>query len=180
MLSIYTGKGKGKTTAAIGAAIRALGAKKTVLFCQFLKTGTSSELNILKSLDGLKAKTFGREGFYLPKEKLKESSKLKEKAEPLTSVDKDKAEAGLEWLKSKLKEKKVDLVILDEINLAVSFGLLEAKEVLSLVSDSHLEFIFTGRQAPDEFLSRADLVTKCKDKKHYYYKGEEGKQGREY
>lgn len=181
MLSIYTGKGKGKTTAAIGATVRALGAGKKVLFCQFLKTGASSEFDILNSLDKLKSKAFGREGFYLPKERLQENPKLKEKAEPLSSTDRKEAEAGLKWTKENLKSGEFDLVVLDEINIAVDFGLLNAGKVLGLVAEHRgNDFIFTGRQAPEQFLSRADLVTECRDKKHYYKQGKKSELGREY
>lgn len=181
MLSVYTGKGKGKTTAAIGAVIRALGAGEKVLTCQFLKTGNSSEFEILDTLDGLKAKAFGREGFYLPEEQLEENPKLKEKAEPLSSADRKKAKAGFKWAKENLENSEFDLVVLDEINIAVDFELLNVKEVLALVAEHQdVDFIFTGRQAPEQFLSRADLVTECKDKKHYYHQGKQSEEGREF
>lgn len=181
MLYVFTGKGKGKTTAAIGSAIRALGAQKKVLFCQFLKPGNSSEFKILNSLDGFKGKACGRKGFFLPPQKLEDNPELEKRASPLEKIDKRKAREGLNWLRRQLSETEYGLIVLDEVNLALDFDLLEVGKVLDLVSDySQDNFIFTGRKAPIDVIKQADLVTKCKEIKHPYRQGKDGKEGIEY
>lgn len=172
MLYIFTGNGKGKTTAALGAAVRAVGEGKRVLMVQFIKGPWKSgeddieikgtgEFRLVKKGRGF----VGILGDTLPREE-------HEKA----------AEEALEYAKSEIISGKWDIVILDEVNNAVSLNLIPKEKVLELLTltPETLHLIFTGRDAPQEFIDRADLVTEMKDIKHPYEKGVKGKRGLEY
>ena len=172
MLYIFTGNGKGKTTAALGAAVRAVGEGKRVLMVQFIKGPWKSgeddieikgtgEFRLVKKGRGF----VGIWGDTLPREE-------HEKA----------AEEALEYAKSEIISGKWDIVILDEVNNAVSLNLIPKEKVLELLTltPETLHLIFTGRDAPQEFIDRADLVTEMKDIKHPYEKGVKGKRGLEY
>lgn len=176
MLYIFTGNGKGKTTAALGQAMRAVGEGKRVLMVQFIKgPWKSGEDFLAKGLEpNFKLVKMGK-GFVgimgdtLPREE-------HEKA----------AEEALEYAKKEIESGNWDIVILDEINNAVSLGLVTKEKVLELVGlvnqptskPEHL--VLTGRDAPREFIDRADLVTEMRDIKHPYSKGVKGKRGLEY
>lgn len=181
MLYVFTGKGKGKTTASLGMSLRALGAGKRVLFVQFLKSGVTSEFELLKDYKNFIFESFGREGFFLPQKKLEENPELKKKASTLQDIDKKKALEGLNWVKKKLAGEHFDLIILDEVNIALSFGLLEISDILDIIlSYEHKVFVLTGREAPNKIIENADLVTNCKEVKHPYQKGVEAQEGIEY
>ena len=151
MIFVFTGNGKGKTTAAIGCAIRAIGNGKDVAIVQFMKNRKTGEREFFQKI-GIPFYQFGRETF-------------------VTSVmeeDKEYAIAGIE----KARElTSYFLLVLDEINVACHFGLLRKEDVLNLISyakgreDKHV--ILTGRYAPEEFIEVADLVTEMKEVKHY-------------
>lgn len=173
MLYIFTGNGKGKTTAALGAAIRAVGEGKHVLMVQFIKgpwkSGEDESAKLL--LSNFKLVKMGK-GFVgimgdtLPREEHKKA-----------------AEDALEYAQKEIKSGSWDIVILDEINNAVSLNLISVEKVLDFIDSSihkleHL--IFTGRDAPREFIDRADLVTEMRDVKHPYQSGIKGKRGLEY
>lgn len=174
MLYIFTGNGKGKTTAALGAAMRAIGEGKKVLMVQFIKgPWKSGEDEAYKKLapDFLlvkKGKGFvGILGDALPREE-------HEKA----------AREALEYACIEMESGKWDIVILDEVNNAVALNLLAKESVLEflLKAKSHnlQAIILTGRDAPQEFIDCADLVTEMRDIKHPYEKGIKGKRGLEY
>jgi cob(I)alamin adenosyltransferase len=157
-IHIYTGDGKGKTTAAIGLACRALGAGWEVLFAQFLKKGRFSEIKALERFDRIKILQFGSGKFV--------------KGKPSTE-DIENALAGLKQVAGLARSGKYHLVILDEINVALQFGLLEEEAVLSLIDSAppETELVLTGRNAPESLVRRADLVTECRKVKHYYDNG---------
>jgi cob(I)alamin adenosyltransferase len=168
MLQIYTGNGKGKTTAAIGLAIRHLGYNKKVCLIQFMKKNLKyGEIVFLNKIKNIDIFQFGTQEFV-----------DKENPKP---VDIQEAEKGLKKAEEALKSKKYDLIILDELNVALDFNLLELSKVLALLDDiKDQEVVITGRYAPPELIARADLVTGMKEIKHYYKEGVEAREGIEY
>ena len=173
MLYIVTGNGKGKTTAALGQAVRAVGEGKKVLMVQFIKgPWKSGEDFLAKGLEpNFKLVKMGK-GFVgimgdtLPREE-------HEKA----------AEDALAYVRKEIESGKWDIVILDEVNNAVSLNLISKEKVLEMLHTScHMlhALILTGRDAPQEFIDAADLITEMRDIKHPYEKGVKGRRGLEY
>jgi cob(I)alamin adenosyltransferase len=166
-IQIYTGNGKGKTTAALGLALRAAGHKQRVYIGQFLKGHMYGELLSAKILSPyITIEQFGRSGF------------IHVTKDPDTE-DIQKAKRGLKKCLNAMLSKKYRITVLDEINVAVYFKLVSEKEVLELLDQKpeDVEVILTGRYAPASFLKRADLVTEMKEKKHYYRKGVKAREG---
>jgi cob(I)alamin adenosyltransferase len=161
MIQIYTGTGKGKTTAALGLALRAIGHGQKVFIIQFMKgeEKTGELLSAEKLAPSLTIRPVGREGFIVK--------------DHIDSIDVGQARKGLDLAREVIKNGVHDMLILDEINVAVSFGLIPVQEVLRLIDEkpADMELVLTGRYAPPEFLERADLVTEMKNIKHYYEKG---------
>lgn len=160
-VQVYTGNGKGKTTAAIGLAVRALGAGMRVYFAQFIKGARYSEIEFLEKIAptyGIVCKQFGLGCFIMrePEEK-----------------DRAAARKGIEEIRRAMLSKEYQLIVADEANVAVSIGLLETGDLIGLADDKpdSVELVFTGRGAPDELVERADLVTEMREIKHYYRKG---------
>ena len=164
MLQVYTGDGKGKTTAAIGLAIRAIGAGLNVFMGQFVKSMKYSEIKALENIENITVKQYGLDCFI--------------KNEP-NEEDIKAARKGLEDIKGVLKSGEYDLVILDEANIAVYFGLFSVEELIEAIKDRNdeVEVIVTGRKAKDKIIELADLVTEMKETKHYYHKGIEARDG---
>ena len=156
-IQVYTGNGKGKTTAAIGLAVRALGAGYKVLFAQFVKGQYYSEHKTLRKLENLTIKQFGREGFIHSKP---------------AQEDIDEAKKGYDFILKAFTENTYDVVILDEANIAVFFNLFSEEELLDLMDKKpeNTELIITGRYATDRVMEKADLVSEMKEIKHYYQK----------
>lgn len=176
MLIVFTGNGKGKTTAALGQAVRAVGRGKKVLMIQFIKGPWKSGEDFVEistkgafSFDG-KGKETGKGSFELKKMGLGFVGILGDKL-PKEEHAKAAREA-LNYFQEELSKR--DIIILDEVNVAVSLGLLTAEEVLETVKNLPPEKIvlFTGRNAPDSFIERADLVTEMKEIKHPFNNGE--------
>ena len=164
-VQVYTGDGKGKTTAAIGLAIRALGAGLNVYFAQFIKCGRYSEIEALDRFsDRLTCRQFGR-GNWLA-------------GEP-GSEDRQSAEDCLNAIADVLKSGKHQLVILDEANVAAYYGLIDADALLRLIDikPRNVELVITGRCADRRIIERADLVTEMWEVKHYYKDGVLGRKG---
>ncbi len=158
MILIYTGEGDGKTTAAIGHAIRALGHGKKVAIVQFMKGRKEiGEFKAQKFIKNFKIYQFGRREFIDLKKPLKKDIEL--------------AKKGLEFSKKILG--KVNMLILDEINIAVHSGLLSENEVLEFLDSVPKEalIVLTGANARESFIERADLVTEMKKIKHPFDKG---------
>ena len=166
-IQIYTGNGKGKTTAALGLALRAAGHKQKVYIGQFLKAHLYGELLSAKILSPyITIEQFGRSGFiHVTKDPDEE--------------DIQRAQKGLKKCLNAMLSKKYRIIVLDEINVAVYFKLVSEKEVLEFLDQKpeEVEVILTGRYAPASFLKRADLVTEMKEKKHYYRKGVKAREG---
>ncbi|MDD5465117.1 MAG: cob(I)yrinic acid a,c-diamide adenosyltransferase [Candidatus Omnitrophica bacterium] len=164
MIQVYTGNGKGKTTAAMGLALRAAGAGFNVYICQFAKGHLCSEHKALKKLKNIKVEQFGRDCFVRRKP---------------VQADIILAHQGLEKAKKIIACKKYRLVILDEINIALKLRLVSIKEVLDLIKHTpkNMELVLTGRDAPARITKVADLVSDIKDLKHYYLKGIKARRG---
>jgi cob(I)alamin adenosyltransferase len=166
-IQVYTGNGKGKTTAALGVAFRAAGHKQKAYIGQFLKGQMYGELLSAKNFSPyITIDQFGRRGFiHVTKDPDEEDIK--------------KAKKGLKKCLEAMLSEKYRIIVLDEINVAVYFNLLTEKEVLEFLDQKpeNVEIILTGRYAPASFLKRADLVTEMKEKKHYYKKGVKAREG---
>ena len=164
---IYTGDGKGKTTAALGLALRAIGAGYKVSIIQFLKGQRYSELKSLKYLPKLEIRHFGQKS-YIHK----------------TGTKKDRLEAlkALAVAKEIINSNKYNVVILDEIFFATFFKLIEPIEIISLIKNKpkNVELILTGRKVEPLFVKLADYITEMKEVKHPYQKGIKARQGIEY
>ena len=160
-IQIYTGNGKGKTTAALGQAIRAAGSRLKTFIVMFMKDHPYGEVISLKKLsDWITIEQFGNDEFVLRKQ---------------SPSDKDKAIArrGLDRAREVMLSHQYDIVILDEICVTVYFGLLTVDDVLPLLDErpKEVELILTGRYCPKEWIDRADLVTEMQEVKHYYQQG---------
>jgi len=156
---IYTGAGKGKTTATLGLIMRAAGAGMKVFLAQFLKKGDYSELNALKRFaDLVTVEQFGAGRF------------IRGKPSP---EDVEEARSGLERVKNVLASGQYDMVVLDEANVALHFELISLQELLDLIESrpEKTELVITGRNAAPELIARADLVTEMREIKHYYQAG---------
>ena len=164
-IHIYTGNGKGKTTAAIGLGIRAVGNGLTVYMIQFMKGRRYSEIDALEHIENFTVKQFGRDEFV-------------SKDHP-EQIDIDYAKKGLAHAKQIIVQGKYDVVILDEINVAVDYHLIAVEDVLQLFSEKpeHVELILTGRYASPELVKEADLVSELLEIKHPYYTGVESRKG---
>lgn len=166
-IQIYTGNGKGKTTAALGLALRAAGHGLKTYFCQFLKGQDYGELSAIQKLSSLiTIEQFGRKGFiHVTKNPDKE--------------DIVRARQGLRICYKKMKSRKYRIIVLDEVNVAVHFNLFAEKEIHDFMDEKpeEIELILTGRYAPKSFIERADLVTEMKEIKHYYKKGIQARKG---
>lgn len=169
MLQVYTGNGKGKTTAAIGEAFRALGQGKRVFLIQFMKKGKDlGEIKAGRRFSKFKVLQAGRVGWVA-----RNKASLK---------DKQLAQEGLRVAQRAIKSKDYDLIILDELNVAVEFGLVKAEQVKEVLrgKPETVELVITGRHADPEILKIADLVSEIRELKHYYRKGIKARAGIEY
>ncbi|MCL2701513.1 MAG: cob(I)yrinic acid a,c-diamide adenosyltransferase [Phycisphaerae bacterium] len=159
MVHVYTGEGKGKTTASIGLAVRAAGAGLNVFFAQFLKGQPTSELAMLARLsDRIMVRRFGGHEFV---------------RDGGTAVDAAEAARGLATATEAITSGRYGLIVLDEINLAVATGLLDVTDVLAMIDlvPPTTTLVLTGRYATDAVIRSADLVTEMREIKHYYHSG---------
>ncbi len=159
---VYTGNGKGKSTAAFGLAMRAKGAGLKVIIIQFLKGQKYSEHESFERL-GIDYELYGTEKFIV--------------GEPGEDVKK-LCKEGLERAKRAFQE-GYDVVILDEANVAVYLKAMELEDLIDVVKSKpeHVELVITGRYAPQELIELADLVTEMREVKHYYQKGIQARRG---
>jgi cob(I)alamin adenosyltransferase len=168
-VQVYTGNGKGKTTAALGQALRACGHGLRVVMIQFMKGSENyGEVMISGKVPGFTLVQSGLPTFV-------------EKGNP-SEEDLRLAREGMDRARKAIADGTWDIVILDEINVAVDYGLVGVEEVLDLVRKrpAAMEMILTGRYAPEEFLEVADLVTEMREVKHHYADGQEMREGIEY
>jgi len=168
-IQVYTGDGKGKTTAALGLALRACGHGFKVLMIQFMKGSKNyGEVIISEEIPGFTLIQSGLPTFV-------------EKGNP-SEEDLKLAKEGLEMARKAVAEASCDILILDEVNVAVDYGLFGVKPVLEILKQKppEMEIVLTGRYAPPEFKEIADLVTEMKEIKHHYMKGLGMREGIEY
>ncbi len=164
-VQVYTGDGKGKTTAALGLSLRAAGAGLKVFIAQFIKMDDYSEVKALQRFsDFITIEQYGLGRFITGKP---------------SSEDFETARKGLEKVHAVLMDAQHDVVIMEEANVAVMFGLFSADDLLGLIAikPEHVELIITGRGADPRIIDKADLVTEMKSIKHYYDQGVEARIG---
>lgn len=164
-IQVYTGDGKGKTTAALGLALRAAGAGARVFIAQFAKGRPTAELAALQRFsDLITIKQYGRSRFIV--------------GEP-EPEDIEAAQEGLQQTQQAITSGEYPLVILDEANVAVDLGLLSVQALLAAVNSKpqHVEIVITGCNAHERIIDRADLLTEMRQVKHYHSKGVEARAG---
>jgi cob(I)alamin adenosyltransferase len=172
MIILITGNGKGKTTSALGQALRAAGDQKRVLMVQFIKgpwrSGEDDSQMLLRPLFHIRKTGLGFVGILgdtLPREQ-----------------HADAARRGLMMASKEMLSGRWDMVILDEVNNAVHLGLLSVGDVVAVIDSlpAGMDLILTGRDAPEEFVERADIVSEVNEIKHPYQSGQKGKKGIEW
>jgi len=159
---VFTGDGKGKTTAAIGTAIRAIGHGKKVIMIQFLKKGEYGEIKFKN--DNLEVYQFGTGRF----------------VRKVSKKDREIASNGIKFAIEIMEKRKPFLLILDEINVALSMGIVNIDDVMEIIRRRNCHIILTGRNAHPKIIEIADLVTEMKKIKHYYDTGTKAIEGIEY
>ncbi|MBC7764909.1 MAG: cob(I)yrinic acid a,c-diamide adenosyltransferase [Hyphomonadaceae bacterium] len=172
LVHIYTGDGKGKTTAAIGQGIRCAGNGKKVIMVQFLKSGKSGELNLCERIkDSFEIVRFDKTaGFFW---QLDDAQKDEVKKNVTRS---------LQYIEKVMKSNSCDLLILDELIGVIKNGLIDVQEMTALLQNKPMamELILTGRQAPDYLIARADYVTEMVPIKHPFEQGIPAREGIEF
>jgi cob(I)alamin adenosyltransferase len=156
---VYTGNGKGKTTAALGLSIRAAGAGLKTFIAQFIKMGDYSEIKALKRFsDLIHVEQFGLGRFT--------------NGQP-SPADIEAAQKGLAKIKSIMASDAYKIIILEEANVAVKYGMITVEDIIDLIVNKpfETELVITGRGAPEQIIAAADLVTEMRPVKHYFQKG---------
>ncbi len=181
LVHVYTGDGKGKTTASLGLALRAIGNNLKVYMVQFLKSGFTGELYSAKKL-GFTIEQFGVDAL---KEKQKHLQEFADKTSRFVFQpdieERDAAMEGFEHAKKIIKSNDYDLVILDEINCVLDKGLIPLKDILDLIKNhGKVELVLTGRDAPKELMDAADYVNIVSNVKNPWQKGIKARRGIEY
>lgn len=168
MVHILTGEGRGKTTAALGLALRAVGRGLKVHIIQFMKGFEYGEVLAAEKIENLEVKQFGRAEFV--------SKKKPEKIDIVYAVD------ALKHARKVTNSEEYDVVVLDEINVALDFKLVELDEVVKLIKEKpkNVELVLTGRNAPEALIELADYVSDIKDVKHPYKEGVKARKGIDY
>ena len=164
-IQVYTGDGKGKTTAALGLSIRAAGAGLKVFIGQFIKMGDYSEIKSLRRFsDCITVEQFGLGRF------------CKGKPSP---EDISAAQKGLHRIREAMSSGEYDIIVLEEANVAVTCGLFDVEDLLELLNHKPeaIELVLTGRGADPRVIEKADLVTEMKAVKHYYFEGVKARVG---
>ncbi len=167
-IQVYTGNGKGKTTAALGLALRAAGNGMKTYIAQFMKQSEYSEItSINKYLKGhIKIEQFGLPGFHST-------------GTAPSKEEKECAMRGVEAVKKAISSGMYNIIILDEVNVLLHFKIIEKKYILEIIENKpgNMELVLTGRYAPDEIMEKADLITEMKEIKHYYTKNVQARKG---
>lgn len=163
-IQVYTGNGKGKTTAALGLTLRAVGAGKKVYFAQFVKGMAYAEVEVLRQLPFVRIKQYGH-GCFIVKEP--------------TRADIDAAREGLAEVDDIIRSDAYDMVVLDEATIAIYYHLFPEDELMEVIGHkpARTEIIITGRYASPRLMEAADLVTEMREVKHYYQQGVEARKG---
>ncbi len=169
LVQVYTGNGKGKTSAAFGLALRAVGRGLKVYIIQFIKGGFDyGELYAIKKLPNLKLEAFGHGRFITEK--------------PPRGDDIRSAKKALDLARDIIGSGEYDIIILDEINVALALELIKVQDVVDLAKGKpeHVELILTGRNVPQKIIDVADLVTEMREVKHPFKQGVPPRKGIEY
>ena len=168
LIQVYTGDGKGKTTAALGLALRAYGRGLRTVIIQFMKKGDYGEVRAIEHIDGISIEQYGLPSFVV---------KGKEKPE-----DYEAAERGLARAVEVMENRECDILILDELNITLYFGLLRIDDVVEALhkKPEEMEIVITGRSVPREIADIADLITEMKMIRHPYEKGIGAREGIEF
>jgi len=170
LVQVYTGDGKGKTTSALGLAFRSAGHRYKTKIIQFMKGQIKyGELKSAKKFKGLiEIVQCGRKEFVDRKNPAK--------------IDIDLAQKAIKLAKQELRKNEIDILVLDEINCALAFGLVKREQILELIrtKPKNMELVLTGRYAPKWLIEIADLVTEMRCIKHYWEKGVKGRKGIEF
>lgn len=158
-VQVYTGDGKGKTTAALGLALRASGHGLRTYVGQFMKGQHYGELEALRDHPFITLEQYGNPRCI--------------RREEVTADHVTQAQEGLARAREAMSSGNYDIVVLDEVNVSIWFGVLDTAEVLALLDEKpdHVEVVLTGRRAPQALIDRADLVTEMRMVKHYYEQG---------
>ncbi|PLV60195.1 cob(I)yrinic acid a,c-diamide adenosyltransferase [Thermotoga sp. KOL6] len=166
-VQVYTGDGKGKTTAALGLSVRAACAGLKVFIGQFLKGSETSELKINEFFSNIEIVQYGTPDFVFGKPR-------KDQIE--------RAKKGLDDAQKRISSGEYDIVVLDELCVAIHLGFFSREEIEALLNSKpeHVELVITGRYAPEWLMERADLVTEMREVKHYYKKGISARKGIEF
>ncbi|MGM0508224.1 MAG: cob(I)yrinic acid a,c-diamide adenosyltransferase [Fusobacteriota bacterium] len=167
LIQVYFGDGKGKTTAAIGQAIRGAGAGMHVAFVQFLKNGSSSEISILKSIKNIDV--------YI----INSNKKFLWELENLDKI-KDETRKGLKNIKEIINKDNIDMLILDEVLHLIENEIISEQELLDLVYNKDIEIVITGKKIGKKIKKYGDIITNMKKIKHVYDKGVKAKKGIEF
>ena len=168
-IQIYTGDGKGKTTAALGLTLRAIGAGKKVYIGQFLKNGDYSEIKTLKKLQG-------------PQLKIEQFGVKRPVTDPMSREDNEAALGGIRKVETEMSDGGWDLIILDEFNIIADMQLVDTERLKTFISNKpeETELVLTGRGAPDWLRKKAGLITEMKMIRHYYNEGIQARKGIEF
>lgn len=171
LVMVYTGDGKGKTTAALGLALRQVGWGKRVLFIQFMKGKGNvygERIAAEKYLPLLEIEQLGREDFVNMVDPAK--------------VDKDLAKKAIQRAEEALALNTYDLIVLDEVNVAAACGLIDVEDVLNVLAKRppHVDMVLTGRYCPESIMEKADMVSEVKEVKHHYNSGVPARKGIEF
>lgn len=169
LVTIYTGNGKGKTTAALGLAVRALACGLKVCIVYFMKGGSPcNEQNILSHFPDFHIVKSGQKRFVNPGN--------------ITEENKKEAQEAFDLACQAVNDSKYDVVILDEINVAVAWKLIAIEDVITLIQHKphNIELVCTGRYADEKLIDLADLVTEMKEIKHPFQKGISSREGIDY
>lgn len=167
MIQVYTGNGKGKTTAAIGQVVRATGVGMKTFFAMFMKDYPYSEIKGLEWMpEYIDIKQYANDSFVMKKEYPSEELKTE-------------AKRGLDECIKAMNSGKYNIVVMDEAIVSIFFKLIELDDLLEVIKQrpKNIELILTGRYCPDEIKELADLVTEMKEVKHYYQNGQEAREG---
>ncbi|MGC8601677.1 MAG: cob(I)yrinic acid a,c-diamide adenosyltransferase [Thermoprotei archaeon] len=189
LVEVYTGNGKGKTTAALGLAMRAIGHGNRVLFAQFMKKGKFGEHMAGRALQpNLLFMQFGKPQFLVKRSELTDEKK-RALGNPVVYDDGHPPQEyvqiireGFEEVRAEVLSGRWDLVVLDEVNVAIHMGLLDKSDVLKLIKEKPkgVELVLTGRYADPDVMAAADLVTDMVEVKHPFQKGIRGRKGIEF
>jgi cob(I)alamin adenosyltransferase len=169
LVEIFTGNGKGKTSAALGVVLRALGHGWRAHIVYFMKGGYPyGEQEALSQLPNVSFARFGQEDFVDPTN--------------IKPEEREQARQALEEARRAVLSGEYDLVVLDEVNIAAAWNLVDVKDVIELIRQKpeKVELILTGRYADERLIELADLVTEMKEIKHPYGKGISARRGIEY